>query len=257
MKRAMWAAVSLALCVSASAQQRTPEQRAWLDDSCPRSLGPSLWRRCMDREGAALASPPNSQLNHLTERQKRWLAQACPHSIGPSLHRRCVERETTALVAPGWPDVDTLPTDQRSWLLESCPSSLGPSLWRRCAEREMAALRPQVSPSAPPVNPTPVPSKTLEKYAAPIPSPRAGLSATKPVAVPAASVVETQVDGEFSGWEGETIIKLMNGQIWQQTEYRYEYHYAYMPKVLVYPSSGGFKMKVDGVSQPVGVERLR
>ena len=86
---------------------------------------------------------------------------------------------------------------------------------------------------------------------------RAGLFATKPAAVPAASVVETQVDGEFNGWEGETIIKLMNGQIWQQTEYHYEYHYAYMPKVLVYPGGGGFKMKVDGVSQPVGVERLR
>ena len=126
---------------SAFAQEFSPEQRAWLDDSCPRSLGPSLWRSCMNREGAALASPSNSQLNHLAERQKRWLAQACPHSIGPSLHRRCVERETTALVAPGWPDVDTLPTDQRNWLLKSCPSSLGPSLWRRCAEREMAALR--------------------------------------------------------------------------------------------------------------------
>jgi hypothetical protein len=86
---------------------------------------------------------------------------------------------------------------------------------------------------------------------------RAGHSNTKLVTAPAASAVDTQVDGEFNGWEGETIVKLMNGQIWQQTEYHYEYHYAYMPKVLVYPSGGGFKMKVDGTSQPVGVERLR
>jgi hypothetical protein len=86
---------------------------------------------------------------------------------------------------------------------------------------------------------------------------RAGQSATKPAAAPAASVVETQVDGEFNGWEGETIIKLMNGQIWQQTEYHYEYHYAFMPKVLVFPSGGGFKMQVDGTSQAVGVQRLR
>jgi hypothetical protein len=49
----------------------------------------------------------------------------------------------------------------------------------------------------------------------------------------------------------------MNGQIWQQTEYHYEYHYAYMPKVLVYPSGGGYKMKVDGTSQAIGVQRLR
>jgi len=85
---------------------------------------------------------------------------------------------------------------------------------------------------------------------------RAGQSAVRPSAAPAASVAETQVDGEFNGWEGETIVKLMNGQIWQQTEYHYEYHYAYMPKVLVYPSGGGFKMKVEGTSQAVGVQRL-
>jgi hypothetical protein len=84
---------------------------------------------------------------------------------------------------------------------------------------------------------------------------RAGQIVNKPVAVP--SVIETQVDGEFNGWEGETIVKLINGQIWQQTEYHYEYHYAYMPKVLVYPSGGGFKMKVEGTSQAIGVQRLQ
>jgi hypothetical protein len=71
------------------------------------------------------------------------------------------------------------------------------------------------------------------------------------------SVIETQIDGDFEGWEGETIIKLMNGQIWQQTEYYYYYHYAFMPKVLIYRSGGGYKMKVDGVDKAVGVERLR
>jgi hypothetical protein len=85
---------------------------------------------------------------------------------------------------------------------------------------------------------------------------RAGQIVNKPVAVPVPSVIETQVDGEFSGWEGETIVKLINGQIWQQTEYHYEYHYAYMPKVLVYPSGGGFKMKVEGTSEAIGVQRL-
>jgi hypothetical protein len=86
---------------------------------------------------------------------------------------------------------------------------------------------------------------------------RSGQIVNKTVAVPVPSVIETQVDGEFSGWEGETIVKLINGQIWQQTEYHYEYHYAYMPKVLVYPGGGGFKMKVEGTSQAIGVQRLR
>jgi hypothetical protein len=29
-----------------------------------------------------------------------------------------------------------------------------------------------------------------------------------------------------------------------------------MPKVLVYPSGGGFKMKVEDTSQAIGVQRL-
>ncbi|TRM50902.1 hypothetical protein YH64_021625 [Achromobacter sp. LC458] len=74
---------------------------------------------------------------------------------------------------------------------------------------------------------------------------------------PTSSVIESQIDGQFDGWEGETIVKLMNSQIWQQTEYHYHYHYAFMPKVLIYRSGGGYKMKVEGVEKAVGVERMR
>lgn len=70
-------------------------------------------------------------------------------------------------------------------------------------------------------------------------------------------VIESQIDGEFEGWEGETIIKLMNGQIWQQYEYHYHYHYSYMPKVLIYKSGGMYKMKVDGIEKAVGVIQLK
>ena len=85
--------------------------------------------------------------------------------------------------------------------------------------------------------------------------PRAPSPTARAAATPA--VIETQIDGEFNGWEGETIVKLMNGQIWQQSEYHYHYHYAYMPKVLLYRSGGGYKLKIEGVDKAVGVERLR
>ena len=71
------------------------------------------------------------------------------------------------------------------------------------------------------------------------------------------NVIESNVDDEFNGWEGETIIKLSNGQIWQQSEYYYTYHYAYRPKVIIYQSGSGFKMKVDGVDKSVGVTQLK
>jgi len=71
------------------------------------------------------------------------------------------------------------------------------------------------------------------------------------------SVIESQISGEFEEWDGETIVKLTNGQIWQQTEYYYYYHYAYMPKVLIYQSAGGYKMKIDGIEHAVGVKQLK
>jgi hypothetical protein len=52
-------------------------------------------------------------------------------------------------------------------------------------------------------------------------------------------------------------LELTNGQIWQQTEYYYHYHYAFMPKVLIFRSGRGYKMKVEGVEKPVGVTRLK
>ncbi len=36
---------------------------------------------------------------------------------------------------------------------------------------------------------------------------------------PSSEVIECKIDGAFEGWEGETIVKLTNGQIWQQSEY--------------------------------------
>ena len=68
---------------------------------------------------------------------------------------------------------------------------------------------------------------------------------------------ESKVEGEFSGWAGETMVKLLNGEVWRQVENYYHYYYAYMPKVLVYRTADGYKMKVDGVDKAVGVERVR
>ena len=73
---------------------------------------------------------------------------------------------------------------------------------------------------------------------------------------PLNNVIESQIDGDFNGWEGDTIVKLMNGELWKQSEYYYQYMYAYMPKVTITNSSTGYKMKVDGIDREVGVVKL-
>jgi len=70
-------------------------------------------------------------------------------------------------------------------------------------------------------------------------------------------VIESKISGEFQGWDGETIFKLSNGQIWQQSSYSYTYHYAYRPTVMIYRSGSTFKMKVEDVDDVISVERLK
>jgi hypothetical protein len=71
------------------------------------------------------------------------------------------------------------------------------------------------------------------------------------------SVIETQIAGDFSGWDGETIFKFTNGQIWQQSSYVYIYHYAYRPKVIIFKTGGGYQMQVEGVDSRISVKQLK
>lgn len=70
-------------------------------------------------------------------------------------------------------------------------------------------------------------------------------------------VIETCIEDDFEGWEGETIFKLCNGQIWQQAEYAYMYRYAYRPDVMIYRTASGYRMKVEDVAETIGVERIK
>lgn len=64
-------------------------------------------------------------------------------------------------------------------------------------------------------------------------------------------VIESQIDGEFKGWSGDTSYKLTNGQVWKQAHYAYEYRYAYRPDVTICNINGMYVMSVDGLRMEV------
>lgn len=70
-------------------------------------------------------------------------------------------------------------------------------------------------------------------------------------------VVDSRINGEFTGWQGSTLFSFTNGQVWQQASYAYTYTYMYMPRVRVYQTSTGYEMLVDGMSSRLQVVRLR
>jgi hypothetical protein len=122
------------------------DQQAWVNRTCTRSLGPSLWASCVQRETSALRRgiPDLSTLN---DSDRTWVQRSCPTSLGPSLTISCLSRELNAIRA-GMPKLEGLPSDKRAWVLQSCPQSLGPTLFRSCVQRESRAAVSGPSPSA-------------------------------------------------------------------------------------------------------------
>lgn len=68
-------------------------------------------------------------------------------------------------------------------------------------------------------------------------------------------VVKSKINGDYNGWDGETIYELTNGQVWQQSSYSYEYSYSYMPEVIIYNTGSSYKMQVEGAL--VDIRRIK
>ena len=64
--------------------------------------------------------------------------------------------------------------------------------------------------------------------------------------------MRVQIEDEWEGWEGETIVSLTDGTYWRQIEYHYEYFYAYRPM----GSLTNGRLHIDGMSMPIGVSQF-
>ena len=78
---------------------------------------------------------------------------------------------------------------------------------------------------------------------------------------PAASdnpgMIETRMEGDFTGWEGRTVFQFANGQVWQQISFGTVYQFARSPKVTLVAAGSGWRMQVEGIPQSIYVRRLR
>ncbi len=77
----------------------------------------------------------------------------------------------------------------------------------------------------------------------------------KAAAVP--EVVQAQIAGEFRGWDGKTLFRLTNGQIWQQRvggRYRYR---AVDPEVNIQRARFGYYLEIKATGRKIGVKRVK
>jgi len=64
--------------------------------------------------------------------------------------------------------------------------------------------------------------------------------------------MKSRIAGAWNGWNGDTIVQLVNGSVWRQAQYYYRYQYKYRPEVTV----NGDMMQVDGMPKAVRVRRI-
>ena len=116
----------------------TAKINTWIEDACPRLLGPASWSQCVRRERNAVnAGLPSTK--GLPADIRVWIEDACPRLLGPASWSQCVRRERNAVNA-GLPSTKGLPADIRAWIEDACPRLLGPGSWSRCVQRQLQAV---------------------------------------------------------------------------------------------------------------------
>jgi hypothetical protein len=71
-------------------------------------------------------------------------------------------------------------------------------------------------------------------------------------------VINSQIEGEFTGFNDGAIFSLTNGQVWQQKRYKYMYKYAYRPKVKIYREGSKYLMQVNlSGCEPIEVAQVQ
>lgn len=108
--------------------------------------------------------------------------------------------------------------------------------------------------------PTATPTASPTATPIPVPTPTPVVAPTQPPIVfpttPAIQIVQTCIDGEFEGWEGETVFRLCNGQIWEQVSYAYHYVYAFNPSVTLVSDGDFATMTIDSSGESITVQQV-
>jgi len=69
-------------------------------------------------------------------------------------------------------------------------------------------------------------------------------------------VTESRIEGNFNGWNGDTIYELTNGQKWKQARYQYKYSYKFRPIAKIWKEGSRYYMEVDNSGDFVEVIRI-
>jgi hypothetical protein len=69
-------------------------------------------------------------------------------------------------------------------------------------------------------------------------------------------ITESSIEGECEGFDSHRVFELVNGQEWQQTDYRYKYRYRYRPSARIWRDASGDYIELEGMDELVRVRRV-
>ena len=72
-----------------------------------------------------------------------------------------------------------------------------------------------------------------------------------------AELIESNISGSWEGWQGDTIVKLVNGQIWEQVGSALSLSLGIGNDVLIFKKGGMYHMQVEDEDDAVAVRRLK
>ena len=115
------------------------DDRAWIESSCSRNLGPAIWSRCVRSEVKAIKRGM-PDFSGLSAHNQAWIKSSCSRNLGPAIWSRCVRSEVKAMNR-GMPDFSGLSAHNQAWIKSSCSRNLGPAIWSRCVRSEVEAIK--------------------------------------------------------------------------------------------------------------------
>ncbi|MFA6392725.1 MAG: hypothetical protein WCW54_01405 [Candidatus Paceibacterota bacterium] len=84
------------------------------------------------------------------------------------------------------------------------------------------------------------------------------LTGCEPIEVIKVDIIqEGPIVSNFKGFFQNARFEFQNGNIWEQAEYKYNYHYAFRPHAVIINGVNGYELSVDGMSETVRVKRTR
>ena len=66
---------------------------------------------------------------------------------------------------------------------------------------------------------------------------------------------DSYINGAFKGWTGSGVYELVDGSVWIQAAYNYDYQYMYRPKARIVVDGGRQYLEVEGMKDRIEVRR--